>query len=554
MARHGWLLAGIVALLVVVGPLFVCMPVNSDSALFDVQADRLLHGGILYRDIVEPNLPGVVWIHTAVRSLLGWSSEALRTADLLIFGCMLAVFCRLLCSVRQALLFCLAALLFYLSCNEWCHCQRDTWMLLPVAAAVLLRVGRKRQKHVDRADSDLPEPAVRRALLSAVAEGFCWGCAVWIKPHVAVPALTLIVVDLMRRGGRADGTHAHGTHADGIRDAAAVVFGGLLAGLPGILWLVLSDTWPHFLEMMLEWNPEYLQAGRSRQSLDRWVLMFRRFYPWWCVHLVAVPLALRTLKAALTTSSRPSASAAHDDSNAAFGPANSEAFVSIAALYLGWLVQSLALQHAMDYIHVPGILLGLMILASWYRDPAVGPRGALAAAFLLLAVLASPILRVERLKMWPQCVTAGSSTEVRATLAHGNFPQWKDLSQVADFLRRQQVTDGELTCLNVHSVHLFRELDVQPATRYWCVRILQELFPTRAALIEDTVRNSGTRFLVTETRESGIRSGTLPAEYPWNLPVVFVAGSYFVHSVPAAVVDTQSGTAASGTPPRIALQ
>tara|TARA_B100001939_G_scaffold335217_1_gene337019 strand:+ start:608 stop:751 length:144 start_codon:yes stop_codon:yes gene_type:complete len=47
------------------------MPLNSDTALFDVQAAEVLKGGVMYRDIVEPNLPGVVWIHLLIRSVAG---------------------------------------------------------------------------------------------------------------------------------------------------------------------------------------------------------------------------------------------------------------------------------------------------------------------------------------------------------------------------------------------------------------------------------------------------------------------------------------------------
>ncbi|HIE98663.1 MAG TPA: hypothetical protein EYG03_31115 [Planctomycetes bacterium] len=482
---------GCVLLLLLLGPLFVCMPLNSDTALFDLQAERVLEGGVLYRDIVEPNLPGVVWIHLAIRPLVGWSSEAIRAVDLLILAGIVCLGMRTLPDGRTRSLFAFTAAVFYVCCNEWCHCQRDTWMLLPAMAAVLLRL---------RSGTDHP-----RQLKFAILEGTLWGCAFWIKPHVAVPALFVIAVDALHRRNR----------SRVIKDFAAVVAGGILAALPGIWWLIDNGAWPHFWEMMLEWNPEYLEAGRERQSPDRWLMMTYRFHPWWIVHLVAVPLAWRAIRTAITLRDRN---------------ASDRRVSLVAAVYVGWLLQAIVLQHAMDYIHAPPIVLGLLLISVWPWRLDLAPRRVATASFLCLTLLAAPILNLQRLAMWPRCWSEGSSTQVRATLAHGTFPAWQDLSRVVDFLREQRVSDGELTCLNVHSVHVFRELRVQPATRYWCTLILQDLFKRRAASIDAAVRQHTSRFIVTESIESELTNGGSPDDFPWNLPVVFEAGTYKVHA------------------------
>lgn len=499
--RSPWIL-GLILLLVVVGPLFVCMPVNSDVALFDVQADRVLRGGVLYRDIVEPNLPGVVWIHLAVRSIVGWSSEAMRLVDLLLFGSMIWCFTRLISGGAARLAFVFSASLFYLSCNEWCHCQRDTWMLLPTALAILIRYRR-----LTRPEGSSAGQSHR---YSALLEGICWGAAFWIKPHIALPAAFVIAVCLLRTNQRR------------IEDAAWVLGGGLLAAVPGVAWLIVTDTWPHFWDMMLNWNPEYLEAGRSRQSLDRWLMMFRRFYPWWMVHLVGLPLACGVVKKSVRVQQ----------------PLTDDRMLPqllIAAVYLGWLFQSLMLQHAMDYIHVPAIVLALLLISQyeWRLNALV--RRPVSVAFLLLALLASPLLKLERLAEWPACFSEGSTARMRSILAHGNFPAWQHLHDVGDFLKRADVQSRQLTCQNVHSVHLFRELQVQPATRFWSVGILQELFPNRAAAIEQAVKNSDTRFIVTEARESQVDAGPLPDRFPWNLPVVYESGTYRVHRMPVKI-------------------
>lgn len=48
---------------IVAGPLFVCLPVNSGTVLFDLQVEGVTHNGILQRDVIEPNLSGAVWLH-----------------------------------------------------------------------------------------------------------------------------------------------------------------------------------------------------------------------------------------------------------------------------------------------------------------------------------------------------------------------------------------------------------------------------------------------------------------------------------------------------------
>jgi hypothetical protein len=493
-------------LLFILAPLFVCMPLNSDTALFDLQAECVLEGGVLYRDIVEPNLPGVVWIHLAVRPLIGWSSEAIRSVDLLIFAGIIFLSMRMLREPGAGDLFALTAATFYLCCNEWCHCQRDTWMLLPALAALLLRL-----------QSSPDEP---RDLNLAALEGTLWGCAFWIKPHVAVPALFVIVVDAWHR--------RHPRHT--IKQIAAVIVGGLIAALPGICWLIDNGAWPHFWEMMLEWNPEYLAAGRERRSLDRWLMMAYRFHPWWVVHLVAIPLACRALRNVITRRNQNSAD--HSVS-------------LLAAIYLGWLLQAVVLQHAMDYIHAAPIVLGLLLIGAWPWRFEVAVRRVATAAFLCLALCAAPIMNLQRLAMWPRCWTEGSSTQLRATLAHGTFPAWQDLNQVVEFLREQRVQDGELTCLNVHSVHVFRELRVQPATRYWCTLILQDLFKRRAASIDAAVQENTSRFIVTESVESVLTNGGSADEFPWNLPVVFEAGTYKVHATSIPLPAMEHGQASS---------
>ena len=139
-----WTLAPVVVFAVIALPMFVCLPLNSDTSLYDVQARSVLSGGVAYRDIVEPNLPGALWIHLAIRPVIGWSSEAMRLFYLAVFATSVLLLVRVVRSLEpgrwQSAGIAAVAGLFYVSMNEWCHCQRDLWMLLPVGVALNIRM------------------------------------------------------------------------------------------------------------------------------------------------------------------------------------------------------------------------------------------------------------------------------------------------------------------------------------------------------------------------------------------------------------------------------
>lgn len=499
----------LLALVIASVPIVVCMPLTSDTVLFDLQAQTVQDGGVLYRDILEPNLPGVVWIHLLLRTMAGWSSEAMRTADLLIVAAACFLLCRLALSnplpthgslgassqISMRYRICLPLLfmgLFYLSRNEWCHCQRDSWMLLPVALALTVRTA---------AFSGTPQK-FRNVL--RLAEGFLWGISFWIKPHIAISVVTLFVLEILTSR----------TRRTAFREISLVICGGLLAAVPGIFWLVHTNAWSPFLEMQLEWNPEYLQAGRERRTWTRVWYMLIRFHPWWMIHCLAVPCALSRIRAGLIRRS-----------SSAFGSDDLLTSLQIPAVYLSWLGQACLLQHAMDYIQVPPVILGISVLAAGMPAIPATLKRAVLAASVCLAMMLSPQLWPERLSHWFDCFREGSSWSMKTRLAQGRFPDWENLQPVVDFLADQDVTTGDVTCFTVHSIHVYDALRIRPSTRYIGISVLLELFPARRDEIAETVETSGHRYIVTDSDEAKMNS----EQFPWNLPVVFHSGSFRVH-------------------------
>ncbi len=508
---HRGTLALWLAVLVLGVPVFVCMPLTSDVVLYDLQARTVHAGGVAYRDIFETNLPGMIWVHMLVRPLIGDSSIAMRIADLTVVALitmLLLGIVQLVGARRAGVPLCLAISLCYLSTNEWCHAQRDTWMLLPSLLALWLRLSR------------LLELRRPRWLVHPVVEGLLWGLAFWLKPFTAIPGLACIVVSwsVFRLPRRLI-----------LRDAGAVVVGGLLAATAGIAWLIQTGAWPWFLQTMLEWNPEYVAAGKSRWTLTRLSMMLQRFEPWMWLHAVAVPVSLLSIRTARQSSS---------------GADRVRAILS--GFYLGWLLQSFAMQHLMDYIHVPALLLALAVLAGTrWAVPAAGQR-AIVIAFLLVAAVASPVFRPQRLTAWAECVRRGSTPEMRMRLTSVSMPDFVAMREIIRFLRQQNLADHDVTCFNVHSIHIYDELRLRPSTRYLSLSSLLGLFPKHAEEILETVAGSGHRFVVTELHESRMSPGipqptpearkTDSGVFPWAYPVVFRAGSYEVHQVPPATV------------------
>src|SRR5262249_41979112 len=136
------------AVLAVNVPPFLCLALTSDVSQWDLCTRTVLRGGVLYRDALENNFPGMLWLHALVRSLLGWQSEVLRGADLLVIGAAIWLLARQLPSGEPGPRLALAAglFLFYFSTSEWCHCQRDPWLLLPALLALALAQARSASK------------------------------------------------------------------------------------------------------------------------------------------------------------------------------------------------------------------------------------------------------------------------------------------------------------------------------------------------------------------------------------------------------------------------
>jgi hypothetical protein len=525
-------LAALLLVLIVCLPIFVCMAPWVDATFYDVCARVIQRGGVLYRDTFDTNLPGMAWLHLAIRSLFGWRSEVLRAVDFLVVAGITYLLVHWDAALpRYGRLWTAVALLaYYFSTSEWCQNQRDVWMLLPCLLALYLR----------RYQLLMPKPAFQTLLLSGL-EGLLWGAAVWIKPMAFVPALACWLFSALWRYWSASMWRAARI------EGAGLLAGGLVAGGAGCLWLWQTGAWGPFWDILLNWDPEY-QAFFMRwphrwKHLQFWCVTNM---PWCLVPTVALPLAAITLASIFQRREMPT------------GKRLAQAL--LAVLYLSWIGQVLLFQGWYPYHWTPSVLLGLALLATWLRMPAE-PQWRFVLGFHLLlfaglALFMHPVLRPQRLATWWTCLTQGSSNELRDQLAltpqqgvWGGAINWEDLQRIADFLRDHELSQDSLLCLHESTMPLYLELDRIPPMRYLffgqaigvyrahSARMLEELSASQARYIVSDLALSGcwppqaANDGVSETQLSPHFSKPLSETFPWSEPIVFRSGRYAVHWV-----------------------
>jgi hypothetical protein len=234
-----------------------------------------------------------------------------------------------------------------------------------------------------------------------------------------------------------------------------------------------------------------------------------RFFPWILVHLLAVPVALRTIWRAGADPAR----------------------ILLSGFYLGWLIQSFCLQHLFDYVNTPGVLLGLTLVASWSVDCGPMTRRLLLIVLFACLVTRFPALCVNRLAVWDECVRNGSTPALRDRLTLLTKANWSDLERVKDYLRDQDIRDGELTCLHMPTIALYGDLGVRSATRFQFVQNFVVSLPRQRQTVYDELAASPQRFLVCDLQGYGMehfRTALDEGRYSGQERIVFRSGRYVV--------------------------
>lgn len=479
----GIAIAFLLAVLITFVPLFLRMPIWFDVFVFDIFAKTLLRDGALYQHLFYNAFPGMLWLQTAVRYTLGWSDEAIRFVDFLVVAGNVLLLSRLIgpgagASRRTALcglLFC-----FYFSTSEWCHCQRDTWMLLPTLAAVWLR--ETEVKRLIQGERLRPWPSF--------LEGICWAIGFLIKPFVLVAAApimltTVVIVWAYRpRAWRAL-----------LLDMLLVTLGAATILYTSFWVLHLSGDWPFLCDALTRWNTEYY--GISPTLRDRITKLFMRLAPWGWVHALALPAGLAVVGVALFRKRRLPI-----EDWTKHGTLET---LLLALLYLAWTAQANFLQRQFNYHLVPPVLVGLAFIFSvepLMRSPVV----LLVAlpALVVSALILHPLLTGERLALWPGCIT-GPSTPARKnalTLTDQPMtPDWVQLEKVRSFLEQLHLKQRQLTCHSNSTISLYLDLDLEPSTRYVSTWVHIAYWPSHAVEIDYALRRSPQEYVVIDQHD-----------------------------------------------------
>jgi hypothetical protein len=515
----GWLT--LAALLLLLVPLFLCMPLTADAAFYSVCARHILRGGALAKDFLFLPPPGMAWAMAGARAVLGESPVALRLADLLIFAGIVLLLTRWLAALglsRAAQVWSAVPMAaFYLSTTELCHCQPDMWMFLPALCALHLRQHR------------IADPQVGPGW--AVLEGAFWGAGCLFKPFVVLPGLLawLVGAAVLRRSGP-------GWPRRLLADAGGLLAGGLLAGGAWQLWLVSSGSWSIYWHNVRDVGGDFYAESWPWPARCRF--LFIDLVPWGFLHALTLPVALGAVGMVLVRAVR---------TRLAPPDARAIGFALLSALYLGWMVQSNFIQTQFNYHLVPNVLMALTLTAGL-----LGQRASLRWGWVGLMIFSAgalafqPVCRPQRLAAWIRCWREGGSPGLRDELTLDRTVEFavdsEDLERVADYLRSRKVGEGELLAFNLSTIHLYLQLDVDPPTRYLIPQTFAKFFPKHRAMILAEVRASGARYVVTDlmgvrlTHDQAVaeRPDLPPGvarEWPYEEPIVFRAGRYYVHEV-----------------------
>ena len=513
-------------------PLNLRTPLWCDVTLYDICAWNVMGGGVHYQDTFDTNLPGMVWMHCLVRSLLGWSIEAIRCVDLIVVGSIVALLSNFLrkssVGLSGRIWFANAVALFYLYESEYIQCQRDTWMMLPLLLAITLQM------------RETPASNSRQFMI-----GFLIGLMVWIKPHSIVPAGAVYLWLVWRQpAGRK------------ARDFLRIVLGVLTVGCLGGVWLIASGSLAPMLDVIRRWNPEYYEWTRE-EYLYRWTCFWFAQQPWSRLHATAIPLAFFAIAQTLRKRDEP----LHRS--------------TLAVLYLSWITQSVALQKSLDYVLAPGVILCLALLGSF-----VGRWIGLVVVWLMFSSIARQlndttmlgrelrnwskqdngsfvamlprhvVFERERLKLWPECVRFGCSDEVRDELPF--FRHWHTVSAIHDqrmvvaYLATLDLQPGQLLCWNDATHPIYREVGLKPGLRYLHFHTALS-FASKRAQIRSELMALSPRYIVGDIamtrwyydipeKECEGEEPKLPEAlakgkvdvFPWNQRIVYHSGRYYV--------------------------
>jgi hypothetical protein len=266
--RVAAVVAGWLALTVLLGVLYVRMPPNPDQEIFDYLSWVVHSGGRLYVDATEQNFPGKIWIHEVSTGLFGNHIWSFRLFDyLFMLAACPVLFAALQPEVgrRRALVVVPFYQALYVTAGWWMSGQRDI-----VAAPMLLAAGlcyRARAR------------GRSRFYLALFALGVVY--AALVRPTYLLYAPLVVAADLLtaRRRQRT------------VTQVAADALGGAASCVVGVVVLALvarhAGSFAAFYESAIRYNTEVYGRSESYAVETAHLLSLFRSWHWYTLFAIA---------------------------------------------------------------------------------------------------------------------------------------------------------------------------------------------------------------------------------------------------------------------------
>jgi hypothetical protein len=353
----------------------------------------------------------------------------------------------------------------------------------------------------------------------------------------------------------------YGSRRNALVDFAIVFAGGLTAGAAGLWWLVGTGTWPHFMDVWRNWNAAYAAIIRDEFFFRLVKQQFGYFPPYSIFAVLAVPLAVNNLK------------------DRTSGDVVRFRRAVLAGVYLTWLLTTLIFQRGYHYTHVPETFLMLAVFAAnrwpapfailaihvvssialYLPDPSLGLREAHERTRGTIwvyrqLVRPSPAFDPDRAKWWTGCFASDPPRELRRGVAlwwtHFGGHDPVQLGAVADYLRAQNVKDGEVIAWHDSPHELYLELGIKPSFRFMHVSTASSIGPAQREeirkellallaqghahfAVSDMYRITDERAPLATPEWEKLLPEWQRSEFPFNQPIVFRSpnGRYIVHAI-----------------------
>ncbi len=241
ISRSVWIPAAVITLALLLALPILTYPLGLDQGLFAVVGEGITHGQFPYVDLWDTKPPAVYYVYALSIALFGPTTYAPRTIDFVVIMLVAVGLYRLGMTLfadrRLGLLAVLLLAALYFSESLWTLSQNDGIVLAPLTllTVCLFEAGQN---------------ARRRSLFMLLA-GVCGALALWFKyPFIVIIGGQLLgylvgqylqlrrepAVNWFRQAGR---------------DVLFFVLGGVIAGLPGVLYMAANGVLEGWIESAL---------------------------------------------------------------------------------------------------------------------------------------------------------------------------------------------------------------------------------------------------------------------------------------------------------------